>query len=82
MPRPGLCLIMHLFVCPGPKPGYLLGGGAAAAIGLGGGGGGGCSVSAGGEGNMVEFALPYIGLVVVMAILKVRDARERKARST
>jgi len=57
---------------------YLLGGGAGV---LGGGGGGGCSLSAGGEGNMVEFVLPYIGLVAVMAILKVRDARERKART-
>ncbi len=47
----------------------------------GGGGGGGCSVSAGGEGNIVEFIFPYIGFAVVMAILKVRDARYRKARN-
>jgi len=48
----------------------------------GGGGGGGCSVSAGGEGNIVEFLLPYIGFVIVLVILTVRDARVRKARSS
>ena len=58
---------------------FILGGGVAAALG---GGGGGCSVSAGSEGNIVEFILPYIGLAVVMVILKMRDARYRKARST
>ena len=56
------------------------GGGAAAIIG-GGGGGGGCSVSASGEGNIIEYILPYIGLAVVMAILKMRDSRYRKARN-
>ncbi len=63
---------------------YLLGGGGAAAViaGGGGGGGGGCSVSADGEGNIVEFLLPYIGFVVVLAIMTVRDSRIRKARST
>jgi hypothetical protein len=63
---------------------YLLGGGggAAAVIGLGGGGGGGgCSVSANSEGNILEFFLPYIAFVVVLAILKMRDARDRKARN-
>jgi hypothetical protein len=61
---------------------YLLeGGGAAATIVRGGGGGGGCSVSASGEGNIVEYILPYIALAVVMAILKMRDARDRKARN-
>jgi len=59
----------------------LVGGGAAAPIVGGGGGGGGCSVSASGEGNIVEYMLPYIGLAVVMAILKMRDARCRKARN-
>ena len=59
---------------------FILGGGIAAA--LGGGGGGGCSVSAGSEGNIVEFILPYIGLFVVMAILKMRDTRYRKTRNT
>ena len=58
----------------------LVGGGGAAAIIGGGGGGGGCSVSSSGEGNIVEFAIPYIVLAVVMAILKVRDARYRKIR--
>jgi len=60
---------------------YLLAGGGAAAIIGGGGGGGGCSVSANGEGNIVEFVFPYIGLALVMAILKIRDARNRKARN-
>ena len=59
---------------------YLFGEGAAAPGG-GGGGGGGCSVSASGEGNIVEFILPYIGFVVVLAILTLRDARVRKARN-
>ena len=58
---------------------YLLGGAGAATLG---GGGGGCSVSTSGEGSIVEFVLPYIGLIVVMAILKVRDVRYRKAHST
>jgi hypothetical protein len=47
----------------------------------GGGGGGGCSVSAGGEDNIVEFLLPYIGFIIVLVILTVHDARVRKARS-
>ncbi|MBA7670002.1 hypothetical protein ES703_78144 [subsurface metagenome] len=60
----------------------LAGGGTSAAIVVGGGGGGGgCSVSSSGEGNIVEFILPYIGLAVVMAILKMRDVRYRKARN-
>jgi hypothetical protein len=59
----------------------LAGGGAAAVIGLGGGGGGGgCSVSANSEGNILEFFLPYIAFVVVLAIRTVRDARYRKIR--
>jgi hypothetical protein len=60
---------------------FLFAGGGAAAIVGGGGGGGGCSVSASGEGNIVEYILPYIGLAVVMTILKMRDARNRKARN-
>jgi len=60
---------------------YLFAGGGAAAIVSGGGGGGGCSVSASGEGNIVEYILPYIGLAVVMTILKMRDIRDRKARN-
>ncbi|MCK4294795.1 MAG: hypothetical protein KAY65_16465, partial [Planctomycetes bacterium] len=63
-------------------PFYLLAGGAAAAVGGGGGGGGGgCSVSSTGRGNIVEFLVPYLGLAVVMAILKRRDARNRSARN-
>ena len=59
-----------------------VGGGASVAAGGGGGGGGGCSVSAGGEGNIVEFLLPYIGFIIVLVILTVRDARIRKARGS
>jgi len=47
----------------------------------GGGGGGGCSISAAGEGSIVEFLLPYIGLAVVMVVIKCRDVRNCKARS-
>jgi hypothetical protein len=47
----------------------------------GGGGGGGCSISAGGEANFVEFLLPYIGLAIVMVILKLRDRQNRKSRN-
>jgi len=39
----------------------------------------GCSVSADCKGNIIEFILPYIGLGIVMAILKMRDARKYKA---
>jgi len=44
------------------------------------GGGGGCSVSAAGNGSIVEFLLPYMVLAAVMMILKRHDTRERKAR--
>ena len=47
----------------------------------GGGGGGGCSISAGGEANFLEFTVPYIGLSIVMVILKLRDRRNQKTRS-
>ena len=47
----------------------------------GGGWGGGCSISAGGEANFVEFLLPYIGLTIVMVVLKLRDRRNQKARN-
>jgi len=46
----------------------------------GGGGGGGCSISAGDKGNIVEFFLPYIGFIIVLVILTVRDAHVRNAR--
>ncbi len=55
---------------------------APAAGGGGGGGGGGCSVSAGSEGNIVEYILPYIGFIMVLVILTVRDTRARKARNS
>jgi len=45
-----------------------------------GGGGGGCSVSATGNGSIVEFLLPYMALAAAMMILKLHDTRERKAR--
>jgi len=46
----------------------------------GGGGGGGCSVSATGNGSIVEFLLPYMALAAAMMILRLRDAHERKER--
>ena len=46
----------------------------------GGGGGGGCSVSATGNGSIVEFLLPYMGLAAAMMILRLRDAHQRKER--
>jgi hypothetical protein len=55
--------------------------GAGGATGGGGGGGGGCSISAGGEANFLEFTVPYIGLSIVMVILKLRDRRNQKTRS-
>jgi hypothetical protein len=51
----------------------------AAAGGGGGGGGGACSMSPAGGGNIVEFLVPYIALAAMMAILKRRDAKNRKA---
>ncbi len=57
---------------------FLVGGAIAAAVGGGGGGGGGCSISPNGQGNIVEFLLPYIGLVVVMIILKLQDKHKKK----
>jgi hypothetical protein len=43
-----------------------------------GGGGGGCSVSATGNGSIVEFLLPYVALAAAMMILRLRDAHQRK----
>jgi hypothetical protein len=57
----------------------LLGGGAAAILGGGGGGGGGCSISAPGDGNIIEFFLPYLALTVVMVIIKIKDRSRSKA---
>lgn len=43
-------------------------------------GGGGCSLSASGEGDIVEFLLPYAALPGVMIIWKLRDGRNQGAR--
>jgi len=46
-----------------------------------GGGGGGCSINTTtGYIGIAEFALPYVGLSIVMAILRLRDLRKRKTR--
>ncbi len=60
---------------------FLVGGDIAATAGEGGGGGGlglSCSMSPNSQGSIVEFLLPYIGLTVVMTILKLRDRRKNK----
>ena len=63
----------------------LAAGATAGAAGGGGGGGGGCSMSPhqgaewpDGQSNVVEFLVPYLGLAVVMLVLKLRDARNRR----
>ena len=66
--------------------GFGVGGGAAGGsgggvVGGGGGGGGGCAVSAAGECSVVEFMLPYIGFIIVLAILTVRDTRIKRSRN-
>jgi hypothetical protein len=63
-------------------PFYLLFAGGKTTTGGGGGGrsGGGCSMSAGSEGDIVEFLLPYVGLAVVMLVLKLGDRRNQKVR--
>ncbi|MHC4644454.1 MAG: InlB B-repeat-containing protein [Planctomycetota bacterium] len=48
----------------------------------GGGGGGGCSISRHNEGSLVEFMLPYLVLTLVMLVIKVRDKRLSRARSS
>jgi hypothetical protein len=50
--------------------------------GSGGGGAGGCSVSQNCRGSLVEFLMPYIGLMAVMLIIKRRDTQNRKTRNT
>jgi len=57
-------------------------GGVSGIGGGGGGGAGGCSISHNYQGNLVEFLLPYIGLMVVMLIIKRRDTQNRKTRKT
>lgn len=56
-----------------------IGGSDGGGLGGSGGGGGGCSLATAYEGNIFEFLLPYIGLAVVMVVLKLRDTRNRKA---
>jgi hypothetical protein len=47
------------------------------------GGGGGCSINdTTGYIGISEFALPYVGLSIVMSILRLRDLRKRKTRNT
>ena len=58
--------------------GFGIGGGAAAAAIGGGGGGGGCDMSATGQGNVIEYMLPYVFLTIVWIIIKRKDARNRK----
>jgi len=48
----------------------------------GGGGGGGCALSGNGEGSVIEFLLPYLGVIVAIATLKLRDARHRNSNPT
>ena len=45
----------------------------------GGGGGGGCSVSRSNDGTILEFLLPYVGLILAMIILKLRTTPNRKS---
>jgi hypothetical protein len=56
---------------------YLVGG--AAAVGGGGGGGGGCAISPNGQGNVIEYMLPYVLYIVVLLIIKLKDSCNRKA---
>ncbi|UCG49584.1 MAG: hypothetical protein JSU94_07345, partial [Phycisphaerales bacterium] len=58
-------------------PYYVLSG---SSTGGGGGGGGGCAVSAVGQGDVVSFFIPYVGLAVAMALLRLKDTRVRRMR--
>jgi hypothetical protein len=58
---------------------FLIGGGSVLGSG---GGGGGCSISCNNQGSVIEFLLPYIGLIGVMIIIKCKDIRNRKVHST
>jgi hypothetical protein len=44
-----------------------------------GGGGGGCSMSTDSQASAAELLLPYLGVAVVMVVLKLRDRRKRKS---
>jgi len=41
-------------------------------------GAGGCSICASGDGRFIDFLLPYVGLTIVMAMVKLRDFRQRQ----
>ena len=60
-------------------PFILLGGATTAAVvGGGGGGGGGCAISPSSQGNVIEYMLPYLFYILVLLIIKLRDARYQK----
>jgi hypothetical protein len=44
----------------------------------GGGGGGGCSICPSGDGSILEFLLPYLGLAAVLLVPRLRDQRRRQ----
>ena len=48
----------------------------------GGGGGGGCSLSSAGQGDPAGFLLPYLGLGIVMVLLRRRDRRVHQTRGS
>ncbi|GAH41292.1 unnamed protein product, partial [marine sediment metagenome] len=57
------------------------GGGSFGGIFGGGGGGGGCSMSTNSQDSIAGLLWPYIGLALVMVVLKLRDRRKRKAHN-
>lgn len=56
--------------------------GASAGAASGGGGGGGCALATRGEGSIVEFLLPYLGLATVLMILKLYSTQGGGAHIT
>ena len=46
----------------------------------GGGGGGGCAISTNSQGNAIEYMLPYIFYIVVLLIVKLKDAGNRNKK--
>jgi len=54
-------------------------GGGVISIGGSSGGGGGCSMSPDNQGSVIEFLIPYIGLALVMTVLKLRDVRSQRS---
>jgi uncharacterized repeat protein (TIGR02543 family) len=63
---------------------FLIGGnfGGSGSSSSGGGGGGGCSMSPDSQASAAELLLPYLGLIVAMIVLKLRDRRKRKTCNT